>query len=136
MFRHLRGQVTRKLDLDPGDFDLQLVAYGYDALAPIGQHDPAPDREVGLVFTATAADQATATEIARLANPVLLHAPLPDAASLPSYALLGSPAEFERGQVHEFVLCHAVDVDAPDELFRTRVDTVSGNHKPEGAQHA
>jgi len=48
-----------------------------------------------------------------------LHAPLPGATALPSYALLGSPAEFERGQLHEFVLCHAVDVATPAELFRT-----------------
>ena len=38
---------------------------------------------------------------------------------MPSYAFLGSPAEIERGPVHEFVLQHAVDVDRPDELIRT-----------------
>jgi NAD(P)-dependent dehydrogenase (short-subunit alcohol dehydrogenase family) len=80
--------------------------------------------EVGLVFTATAADQATATQVAKFANPVLLNAPLPGAAALPSYALLGSPAEIERGQIHEFALCHAVDADTPAELFRTRYSEV------------
>ena len=44
--------------------------------------------------------------------------------ALPSFAFPGSPAETERGQIHEFVLQHAVDVDAPDELFRTVVDKV------------
>ena len=38
---------------------------------------------------------------------------------MPSYAFLGSPAEIERGPVHEFVLQHAVDVDTPNQLVRT-----------------
>jgi hypothetical protein len=72
-----------------------------------------------MVFIATARDQATATELAKLANPALLHAPLAGEEAMPSYAFLGSPAEIERGPVHEFVLQHAVDVDRPDQLVRT-----------------
>jgi hypothetical protein len=81
------------------------------------------DRPYGIVFVATAPDQATATQIAKLANPVLLHAPLGGEEAMPSYAFLGSPAEIERGPIHEFVLQHAVDVDSPNELFRTVVST-------------
>jgi hypothetical protein len=55
---------------------------------------------------------------------LLLHAPLAGQEALPSYAFLNSPAETERGQCHEFVLNHAVEVDKPDELFRTRHDWV------------
>lgn len=146
---YLRSRATKVLGLEPGAFDLQLVAYGYDALGPRGSGPTGPSepgsqapggagpleprevgpqepREVGLVFTATAADQATATELAKLANPVLLHAPLPGVSHLPSYALLGSPAEIERGEIHEFVLCHAVDVNSPSELFRTILSGVGG----------
>ena len=50
---------------------------------------------------------------------------LPGATALPSYALLGSPAELERGEIHEFVLCHAVDVGSPSELFVTRLSEVA-----------
>jgi hypothetical protein len=75
-----------------------------------------------LVFLATAPEQAVATEIAKLANPVLLHAPLPTETAMPSYAFLGSPAEIERGQLHEFVLCHSVEVDDASELFRTEMN--------------
>lgn len=44
---------------------------------------------------------------------------------MPSYAFLGSPVEIERGQIHEFVLHHVVDVDDPSELFRV-VHTKAG----------
>ncbi len=43
----------------------------------------------------------------------------PATSPCPSFAFLGSPAETERGQIHEFVLQHAVDVTTPTELFRT-----------------
>lgn len=114
---YLRASAIEKLGLGGDEFDLQLLAYGHDALGSPLSADP--PNEVGMVFTATAKDQATASQLAKLANPVLLHAPLPGASELPSYAFLGSPAEMERGPVHEFVLCHAVDVDSPSELFRT-----------------
>jgi len=125
VLRYLTNGVVRDLGLAPGEFDLQLRAYGHNALRPAGAAVPvAPPAEVGLLFTSTAADQATATEIARYANPVLLHAPLPGASALPSYAFAGSPAETERGQVYQFTLCHAVDVGAPDELFRTELEEI------------
>jgi hypothetical protein len=123
---YLTAGVERDLGLERGQFDLQLRAYGWNAIRPpsAGQPRTTPD-EVGFLFVATATDQETATQIAKYANPVLLHAPLPGATALPSYAFFGSPAESERGLVHEFVLCHAVDVDAADELFRTEYEELS-----------
>jgi hypothetical protein len=38
---------------------------------------------------------------------------------LPSYAFPFSPAEIERGAVHEFLLNHVVQVNDPLELVRT-----------------
>jgi hypothetical protein len=117
---YLHNQIPSTFGLSPHAYDLQIRRYGYDAV--LGSAEPgrgeAP-REVGIVFLATAADQETATDLARFANPVLLHAPLPGAAAIPTYAFFGSPVESERGEVHEFVLNHAVDVDDPCELFRT-----------------
>jgi hypothetical protein len=117
VLHYLRAGAADAFGLADDEFDLRLIAYGYDALGPA--RPASPVAEAGLVFTATAAEQATATQLAKFANPVLLHATLPGATALPSYALLGSPAELERGQLHEFVLCHAVDVATPAELFRT-----------------
>lgn len=117
---YLHAQVGRAVGLEAGSYDLQIRRYGHDAV--LGQAEPASGqapREVAIVFIATAPDQAAATQLAKLANPVLLHAPLPGDTALPSFALLGSPAEIERGPLHEFVLQHALDVDHPDEAFRT-----------------
>ena len=75
--------------------------------------------EVGVLFKARAQDQATATAIARLANPLLLHLPLPGMVDMPSFAFATSPAEIERGAVYDFVLNHTVDVSDGSELFRT-----------------
>jgi Acyclic terpene utilisation family protein AtuA len=125
VLNYLAKGVTRDLGLPPREFDLQLRAYGHSALLPAGAPAPAtPPAEVGLLFATTAADQATATQIAKYANPVLLHAPLPGATSLPSYAFASSPAETERGQIYQFTLCHAVDVDAPDQLFRSEREEI------------
>ena len=117
---YLHAQVPATVGLEPGSYDLQLRRYGHDGV--LGSSEPesgTTPREVAIVFLATAADQASATQLAKLANPVLLHAPLPGDTELPSFALLGSPAEIERGPVHEFVLQHALDVARPDEVFRT-----------------
>jgi hypothetical protein len=79
---------------------------------------------VGAVLIATAADQATATKVVKLANPYLLHMPLPGMDHLPSFAFLSSPAEIARGPLYEFLLQHVVAVDEPGELFRTEMATV------------
>ena len=119
---HLHHAIPKTIGLEPGKYDIQILRYGHDAVLGAAEpHRREAPREVGLVFVATAPDQATATQIAKIANPAILHAPLAGEEAMPSYAFLGSPAEIERGPVHEFVLQHAVDVDSADELVRTVV---------------
>jgi len=86
----------------------------------LGDIDPAtgPPREVGVMMLVNAPDQATATAIAKIANPLMLHLPTPDMDYLPSLAFATSPAETERGPVYQFVLNHVVDVDEPTDMFR------------------
>ena len=122
---HLHQNIPKTFGITRDDYDVQIRRYGHDAV--LGAAEPErgrPPREVGIVFIATTADQATATQLAKFANPLLLHAPLAGEEVFPSYAFLGSPAEIERGAIHEFVLQHAVDVESPDELFRTVVSEV------------
>jgi hypothetical protein len=122
---YLDATVPGTIGLEPENYEIRLFRYGHDAV--LGTAEPRATetaREVGMVFLATAVDQATATQIAKFANPLLLHAPLPGESALPSFAFLGSPAETERGEIHEFVLQHAVDVTDPAELFRTIHDEV------------
>lgn len=122
---HLNTRIPKVLGIQADDYTIQIRRYGHDGV--LGAAEPeslVPPREVGIVFISTAKDQATATQIAKFANPSLLHAPLAGDESLPSYGFLGSPAEIERGQLYEFVLQHAVDVKTPDQLFRTRYDDI------------
>ena len=79
-------------------FDISLRPYGWNAVS--GRPPPAsaaPPLEIGLLFVATAATQALATQIARICNPLFFHFPVRMGKELPSYAFPFSPAEIERG---------------------------------------
>ncbi|MEV5414318.1 acyclic terpene utilization AtuA family protein [Thermopolyspora sp. NPDC052614] len=125
MHEVLADRVRQTLNLDPSAYAVDLRPYGHNAV--LGTIDPssAPPREVGVMMLVNAPDQATATAIAKIANPLMLHLPTPDMDHLPSLAFATSPAETERGPAYEFVLNHVVDIDDPTELFRVEL--------PEGA---
>jgi hypothetical protein len=111
-----RVEVVLRLPADSWDADLRV--YGYNAI--LGDLEPPPPapREVGVMLVVSAADQRTATAISKIANPLLLHLPLPGMTYLPSFAFATSPAHVDRGAGYEFVLNHVVDIAAPAELFR------------------
>jgi hypothetical protein len=107
-----------------GGCTIEIRCYGWNAVLGAHDPDPTPPREVGALLLVTAPDQATATRIVKLANPYLLHMPLPHMDHLPSYAFMASPAEIERGPLYEFLLNHVVHVDSPGELSRTTMSEV------------
>ncbi len=113
-------RVGSLLRLDQPDYQVRVLRYGDDAVLGSLEPESAPPREVGVLLKVRASTQATATSIAKIANPLLLHLPLPGMDQLPSFAFATSPAEIERGAVYEFVLHHTVDVDTPQRLFRTK----------------
>lgn len=120
----LAARVQQTLGLAPPAYEIDLRLYGHDAV--LGSIDPAtgPPREVGAMLLVQAPDQATATAVAKIANPLMLHLPPRGMAHLPSLAFPFSPAETERGPAYEFALHHVVDVDDPSGMFRI--------HLPEG----
>jgi hypothetical protein len=121
----LHRRVTASLGLHEGDYEIAMRLYGHDAiLGPLESADQ-PPREVGAVLRVRAADQTTATAVAKVANPLMLHMPLAGMDNLPSFAFMTSPAEIERGAVYEFVLNHVVEVDHPLELFRIEMEAIS-----------
>ena len=63
--------------------------------------------------------------IAKTANPLLLHLPLPGMDHLPSFAFATSPAEIERGPSYEFVLNHTLEMERPADLFRVSLSEVA-----------
>jgi hypothetical protein len=121
----LEDRVRVTLDLDPRHYDVALQCYGANAvLGPLDDSTGAA-REVGLLFKVRAPSQQTATAIARTANPLLLHLPLPGMDHLPSFAFATSPAEIERGPSYEFVLNHVLDLEPGADLFRTDLSEVA-----------
>ncbi|MGV9364236.1 acyclic terpene utilization AtuA family protein [Amycolatopsis sp. NPDC003731] len=106
---------TLGLAADEYAFDLRL--YGHNAVLGELEPETGPPREVGVMLLVNAPDQPTATAVAKIANPLMLHLPTPAMDYLPSFAFPSSPAEVERGAAYEFVLNHVVDC-APLDLFR------------------
>ncbi|MCP2636297.1 DUF1446 domain-containing protein [Microbacterium sp. HD4P20] len=121
----LHRRVRKHLGLERSEYDAELRAYGHNAV--LGDLEPGgePPREVGVLFRSRAADQVTATAIAKIANPLMLHLPLEGMTHLPSFAFATSPAEMERGATYEFVLQHTIAVDDESELFRTEYQEVA-----------
>ena len=111
--------VAQTLGLAPDQYAFDVRLYGHNAILDSIEPDTGPPREVGVMLLVSAADQETATAIAKIANPLMLHLPTPDMDYLPSLAFATSPAgNRTRTPPYEFVLNHVVDVDSPTSLFR------------------
>ena len=120
----LASEIPARIGLEAHDYAIEFRLIGVDAaLGPLEAKASDPV-EVGVLAIATAASQATATEIARLVNPFLLHFPLTDEEDLPTFAFPYSPAETERGPLYEFALNHVMRLDDPMEAFRLEVAEV------------
>lgn len=114
----IQDKAQRLLNIGPDEATIEIRCYGWNAVLGDLDPDPTPPREVGAVLLVTTATQSAATRIVKLANPYLLHMPLPHQEHLPSFAFMASPAEIERGPLYEFFLNHVVHVDQPGELSR------------------
>ncbi|MGW4527125.1 acyclic terpene utilization AtuA family protein [Amycolatopsis sp. NPDC004378] len=117
----MRVLITRRvgqtLGLADDEYAFDLRLYGHNAVLGELEPETGPPREVGVMLLVNAPDQATATAVAKVANPLMLHLPTPSMDYLPSFAFASSPAEVERGAAYEFVLNHVADC-APLDLFR------------------
>lgn len=122
----LRDRVTDVLGLAPDTYRVGLRCYGRDAVLGAMSANGHTPSEVGILMKVRAPNQATATAIAKTANPLLLHLPLSDMNHLPSFAFATSPAESERGASYEFQLNHVVAVTDARDMFRTVITNVGG----------
>ncbi|MEV4319517.1 acyclic terpene utilization AtuA family protein [Actinocrispum sp. NPDC049592] len=123
--RLMRTMITQRvgqtLELADDEYAFDLRLYGHNAVLDDLEPENGPPREVGVMLLVNAPDQATATAVAKIANPLMLHLPTPRMNYLPSLAFATSPAEVERGPAYEFVLNHVVDCASPTSLFRTEM---------------
>jgi hypothetical protein len=124
----LTERVASVLELTADSWGADLRLYGYNAILGELEQAPATPNEVGVMLLVSAENQQTATAISKLANPLLLHLPLPTMNYLPSFAFATSPAHIDRGAAYEFVLNHVVDVDSPTGMFRLEMEMKGPSH--------
>ncbi|WP_298430683.1 acyclic terpene utilization AtuA family protein [uncultured Jannaschia sp.] len=114
-----RARIARQM---PGAaYDLELRRIGLDAA--LGALEPGATRpnEIGIMAQVIAPDAATAQEVAKLVNPLLLHHPLTPEEPMPTFAFPFSPPEVDLGTRYEFVLHHVLALDDPMDGFRLEV---------------
>ena len=127
--RFLEREIVARTGCGEGDFELDFRIIGRDAALGALEVRRGEANEVGVLCMVTAGTQETAHEIAKLANPFLLHFPLTDDEELPTFAFPYSPAETDRGPLYEFRLNHALVLDDPMSAFA--LDTLElGNGAP------
>ena len=120
----LEPQIEQRMALGVNDYSLEFRLIGVDStLGDLEREAPLPV-EVGVLGLITAADQTTATEIARLINPWVLHYPLTVDEEIPTFAFPYSPAHSERGPLYEFQLNHVLELDDPMDGFELSVQDV------------
>ena len=124
-------QKLARLGYDPETYSYSLRPYGYNAVYGGDVPEGYVPNEIGVLLTVTAADQATATHIAKVFNPILLHFEVGKNLPKPSFAFPFSPAEVEKGRIYEFKLNHVVELDDPFELLHvehTVLNEKGGKH--------
>ena len=106
--------------LTADDYTIDVRVYGRDAV--MGRLEPEREslpHEVGLLFEVTAADQETATSLAKVFAHFAVHFPIPEWNGLiTGIAYPFAPAEIERGIAYRFNMNHVVEPQDPLELFR------------------
>jgi len=122
--QRIRADVERHLEVDPDSVTLELRRIGVDATLGALEFERGAPVEVGILLIVTAPDADIALDVARLANPSMLHLPLPDDEAMPSFAFPWSPAETVRGALYGFCLDHVVEVSHPTELLRIHSEWV------------
>ena len=119
-----RERAAARTGLPAEAFTVELRAIGAHAtLGPLETGGGGP-HEIGVLGIVTAPDQATANEIAKVLNPLLLHHALTRDEPMPTHAFPFSPPEMERGPAHGFALNHVLALDDPMEAFRLRLHEV------------
>lgn len=119
----LQNFAQEKLDslgFDRLKYSFSLRPYGYNAVYGGEVPKGYVPNEIGVLLTVTAEDQITATHIAKVMNPLLLHFEVAPNRPTPSFAFPFSPAEVEKGGIFEFKLYHVVELEDPFELIRMK----------------
>ena len=119
-----RAIAAARTGLGTDGFDIEMRLIGQDATLGALETRQASPAEVGVLAIVTAPSEMLAGEIAKILNPFLLHHALTEDEPMPTFAFPFSPAEMNRGPVHEFCLHHVMALDDPMAAFRLQVTEV------------
>lgn len=109
--------------VDPASVDIDYRLYGGGAVLNGTEPEPLQPRELGVLITVTAHDQATAHAIATFVAHASSHLPIAEYDGLVStLAYPYSPPETDRGPLYRFTLNHVATGITPTELFRTTTE--------------
>ncbi len=114
-------QIEVRMGLATTDYDLEFRLIGQDAALGALERKASAPSEVGVLGIITASDAETASEIAKLINPYVLHYPLTRDEELPTFAFPFSPAHTDRGPLYEFCLNHVMVLEDPMDGFSLMV---------------
>ena len=117
-----KQKIDTVLGLQTSAYSLEVRLIGVDGALGRWEQAQADPLEIGVLVLITANEQETATEIAQLINPYLLHLALTEAEDMPTFAFPYSPAHSERGPVFEFCLNHVLTLDSPLDGFNVTLD--------------
>lgn len=115
------SKIVKNQIADGADYQIEFRLVGRNSALGELEEDVTMPAEIGVLAIVTAKSQSLATEIAKVINPYLLHHPLTPNEETPTFAFAFSPAEMERGCLHEFCLNHVMELDDPMAAFRLEV---------------
>jgi hypothetical protein len=107
-----------RLGFDVKRYSFLLRPYGWNAVYGGDVPEGYVPNEIGVLLTVAADEQALATQIAKVMNPLLLHFEVAKNRPTPSFAFPFSPAEVEKGRIYEFKLYHVVEMEDPLSMVR------------------
>ena len=120
-----KGKLTERFGPMGEMYQVFYHVYGRDAV--MGAMEPTPARaplEVGIVVEVTSGDAARAETIAHIAGKNLFYARLPDVKGTAGTAAIMSDEVLHARPAYEWTLNHAIEVEDPHELFRTRIEEI------------
>jgi len=123
----LQSQIKERMELTATDYLLDFRLIGQNSVFGDLETGKAIPVEVGVLLIITAESAEVAGEIAKLANPFLLHYPLSEFEELPTFAFPYSPAESHRGALYEFILNHVMVLDDYMDAFRLDITMLNNN---------
>lgn len=119
------AKIRARMGLAAEDFSVELRLIGIDATLGALENRQDLPVEVGVLGILTCPTAASAAEAAKMLNPYLLHHPLTEDEPMPTFAFPFSPAEMQRGELHEFCLNHVMELDEPMAAFVLDLHEVS-----------